>query len=156
MPYSDDPTNEPADAVRLLVGDISTTVAELPDGAIEYFLAEEGGNVVRAAARAAESLAGVYAKKAEERRVGPLWLRSFSDKSSKYLKLAKMLWARAATAGSGAIPFAGGISVQDKNARISDTDRVRPAFRRQMMSYPRNETQNMSPEEILSPPEPVP
>lgn len=154
MPYTDDPSSEPTDAVRLLVGDTSTTTPDLTDAAIEYFLEVEGDNVIRAAARAAEALQGLYAKKAEERRVGPLWLRSFSDKSQKYAALAKSLWMRAAKSSGGAIPFAGGISVTDKNARIEDSDRVKPAFRRQMMSYPRGETQNMSPEEILSPSEP--
>lgn len=153
MAYTDDPQNVPADAVRLLVGDTGTS-PDLTDNAIAYFLSEEGGNVLRAAARAAESLQGLYAKKAEERRVGPLWLRSFSDKSKKYAALAKSLWARAAS-GSAA-PYAGGISVSDKNARVRNSDRVKPAFRRQMMSYPRGETQNMSPEEILSPAEPGP
>lgn len=154
MPYSDDPQNEPVDEVRLLVGDTSTTAPDLSDNAMEYFLTEEGNNVVRAAARAAEALAGIYAKKAEERRVGPLWLRSFSDKSSKYLKLAKTLWSRASRLGTVG-PYAGGISITDKNARIANTDRVVPAFRRQMMSYPRGESQQMSPEEILSPSDPV-
>lgn len=152
MPYSDDPVSEPADAVRLLVGDTSTTAPDLTDNAIDYFLEVEGANVIRAAARAAEALQGLYAKKAEERRVGPLWLRSFSDKSQKYAALAKSLWRRAGV--SSAAPFAGGISVTDKNARVLDGDRVKPAFRRQMMSYPRGESQNMSPEEILSPSEP--
>lgn len=156
MPFTDDPLNNPLDAVRVLVGDTSTSAPDLTDNEVAFFLREEGGNFLRAAARAAEGLTALYAKKAEERRVGPLWLRSFSDKSKKYAALARMLWQRAARSGGGAIPYAGGISVQDKNARISNTDRVRPAFRRQMMSYPRNETQNMSPEEILSPPEPVP
>ena len=153
MAYTDDPENEPTDAVRVLVGDISTTAPDLTDSMVEFFLSEEGNNIYRAAARAAEALAGIYAKKAEERRVGPLWLRSFSDKSSKYLALAKTLWVRASKKSGGA-PFAGGISVSDKNARIGDGDRVVPAFRRQMMSYPQGETQSMSPEEILSGSEP--
>lgn len=154
MPYTDNPSTNPLDAVRVLVGDTSAAAPDLTDNAIAFFLDAEGNNVLRAAARSAEALQGLYAKKAEERRVGPLWLRSFSDKSTKYAALAKRLWLRAAKSSGGVIPFAGGISATDKNSRIQNSDRVKPAFRRQMMSYPRGETQNMSPEEILSPSEP--
>ena len=33
-----------------------------------------------------------------------------------------------ASIASGAMPYAGGISVSDKNAQVSDSDRVSPCF----------------------------
>lgn len=154
MPYTDSPSTNPLDAVRALVSDTSTTAPMLTDNTIAFFLEEENNNVFRAAARAAEALAAKYANMAEERRVGPLWIRSFSDKSSKYLALAKTLWNRAMRAGSSGV-YAGGISVTDKTEKVADSDRVRPAFSRRMMSSRLTAYANESgsSEDLLSPEE---
>lgn len=134
MPYTDDPENVPADAVRFLIGDTSTTAPDLTDAQIAYLLGEQEDNVLRAAARAAEVQAARYAKQADEKRVGPLWIRSFRSLSANFITLAKTLWKRANT--GSAVPWAGGISHSDKITRASYGDRVAPAFRRRMMEYP--------------------
>lgn len=134
MPYTDDPEHVPADAVRFLVGDTSTSAPQLTDNEIAFLLSDQGDNTVRAAARGAEMLSARFASQEDERRVGPLTLRSFATtKAKRYADLAKALWAR--SAATDATPFAGGISKDDKQARELDSDRVRPAFARKMQHY---------------------
>lgn len=156
MPYTDDPANIPDDQVRFYVGDTSTTAPDLTDNQVAFLLLEEGGNPLRAAARAAEVLAAKYAKTASEKRVGPLAIiqgtRSQS-KAQEFSKLAKRLWARA---GAGStVPYAGGTSILDKNSNVLDGDRVQPSFSRRMMRYPEGDAHTNSAER-LSPPEVLP
>lgn len=134
MPYTDDPQNVPADQVRFFVGDTNTSNEELTDPQIAFLLAEEGDSALRAAARAAEILAAKYSGIADEKQVGPLRLK-FSERSGRYSALAKQLWARA-SASSTVGPYAGGISVVDKQTKEADSDRVKPSFKRGMMDYP--------------------
>lgn len=152
MPFTDDPANVPTDAVRVLVGDTSTTAPDLTDNTIAFLLLDENDSILRAAARAAELLAAHYTKTAAEKRVGPLTIvqsARFTSKSAEFMKLATLLWNRA---GEDGAPFAGGISVTDKAARVADGDRVRPAFGRGMMPYPAGEKSQGDREQRLSPP----
>lgn len=137
MPYGKDPANNPLDEVRFLVGDTDLNVEELTDDEVQYLLADRHGNVLEAAARAAETLASKYSNAVVEKQVGPLRLSSGTrglTKAERYLKLAKHLWAKAFS--RSVTPYAGGISVTDKNARRADTDRVKPTFARDQMRYP--------------------
>lgn len=152
MPYTNDPANKPSDQVRLLVGDTGTT-PDLTDEDIAFFLLDENDDTRRAAARAAEALAALYTKVAAEKRVGPLTLiqsARFTSKSMEFMKLARLLWNRARRAG----PYAGGISRADKAANVTNSDRVRPAFGRNLMSYPGGRSREISAdrEDLLSPP----
>jgi hypothetical protein len=153
MPYTDDPENVPADAVRFLVGDTSTTKPDLTDSQIVYLLDEQGGAILRAAARAAETLSAKYSKSATERQVGPLMLRFGSRQKSiaeDFAALARLLWKRANMVSEGI--FAGGISRTDKAVRELAPDRVRPAFKRRMQEYPSGAVVGgRSREELLSP-----
>lgn len=132
MPYSDDPANVPSDRVRFLVGDISTTKPDLSDAEVDFLLADENNDARRAAARAAEALAARYTQKAYIKEVGPLRIE-YRQKASEYLALAKSLWSKVTS--TTAVPFAGGISVTDKDARESDPDVTPPDFYREMMDY---------------------
>lgn len=145
MPYTDDPAGTPTDEVRFLVGD-TTSPYDLTDNEVVYLLGLENGNANRAAARAAETLAAKYTKAYEEKRVGPLLLRSYSDKAGRFSKLAKALWSRASA--TTVVPFAGGISVTDKANREADTDVVQPTFKRTMMDYPGGSGDTASDEEL--------
>lgn len=152
MPYTDDPENVPADAVRFLIGDTSAT-PKITDAEVAFLLSEEGDNTLRAAARGAEVLAAKYSGQADEKRVGPLWIRSFRSLSANYLALAKKLWNRANSGAGSGIPWAGGISQTDKVIRAASADRVHPTFRRRMMTYPNGSTSGGEDyEERLSPP----
>lgn len=156
MPYTDDPANVPTDQVRFFVGDTSVTSPDLTDAEINFLLLEENGNSQRAAARAAEALAARYTKKADSKKVGPLAIiqsnRNMS-KAQEFAKLALRLWARAGVSTSG--PYAGGISIMDKNARVMDSDRVPPSFTRKGLSYPGSDLHDTGAER-LSPPEVLP
>lgn len=137
MPYTGDPARNPLDAVRFLVGDTNLSAQEFQDDEVQYLLSEENGNTFRAAARAAETLAAKYSAAVVEKQVGPLRISSGTrglTKAERYLKLAKHLWSRAFSRSVS--PYAGGISVADKNERRADTDRVKPAFARDQMRYP--------------------
>lgn len=134
MPYTDDPENVPADRVRFLLGDTNTSAPELSDSEVAFLLSEAGDDALRAAARGAEMISARSEGVLEERRVGPLLVRSFTSKAKKYSTLATSLWARVMS--SDGAPFAGGISRADKAARRAQPDRVKPSFSRGMMHYP--------------------
>lgn len=158
MPYTADPGNVPADTVRFLVGDTDVNDELLADAEVTFLLEDQGGNIRRAAARAAESLAARFAKHPSEKKVGPLMIMYGTRAvtiSDAYMKLAKLLWAQASASAVG--PYAGGISVVDKVTNAENTDRVRPAFARRMMRYPNGDTKTVGlPSEILSPPQEIP
>lgn len=137
MPYTGDPANNPLDEVRFLVGDTNLQAEELTDPEVQFLLVDRNGNTLEAAARAAEALASKYSAAVVEKQVGPLRISSGTrglTKAERYLKLAKHLWQRALA--RSATPYAGGISVADKNARRADTERVKPTFARDQMRYP--------------------
>jgi hypothetical protein len=147
VPYADDPANSLADRVRFYIGDTNTSVELLTDSQVDFLLEDEGNNAIRAAARAAEILAAKYASQAEEKKVGPLTLTNRrQSQADRYQRLAKTLWSRALL-GSGAAPFAGGISVADKELREADTDRTPSIFTRGMMEYT-DDTQSASDEDL--------
>lgn len=159
MPYTGDPSRNPLDEVRYLLGDTDTSSAAtqlLTDDEVQYLLSSEGGNAMRAAARGAEVLASKFSTAVVEKQVGPLRISSGTrglTKAERYMQLAKMLWRKAM--GKSVAPWAGGIDRSDKNERRADLNRVRPAFGRDMMRYPpiwpgdgSSETSKLSPEEI--------
>jgi hypothetical protein len=150
MPYTDDPRNVPADAVRFYVGDTAVARPLLTDNQVDLLLAEEDGNTLRAAARAAEVLAAKASAEADDKYVGTLRIRNLKSKQTRYLQLAKNLWAQALR---GTIaPFAGGLSRVDKLIRATDGDRVRPFFARGMQRYPNGSTdESRSSDEELRP-----
>jgi len=109
------------DAVRYFIKDTVSTKQLVLDEEIAFVLAENGNNVYRAAADACRGLA---AREAKSKSVGDL---SISGMGESYVALAAILDRRA---DMQATPFAGGVSLSDKDTRVADTDRVQPAFRR--------------------------
>lgn len=137
MPYGGDPSRNPLDKVRFLLGDTNNGQLFLTDDEVHFLLSEENGSELRAAARGAEALASKFSTAVVEKQVGPLRISSGTrglTKAERYLELAKALWRRAAR--RSAVPWAGGIEVTDKNERRADLERVKPAFSRTMMEYP--------------------
>jgi hypothetical protein len=114
--YDPDITTD-RDKVRLLIGDTITTDQQLQDGEIAFFLSEES-NVYRAAARACQSLAALYARKVDK-AVGDLKI-SASQRQKAYAALAKDLWIKGGVSG---IPSAGGVYVADKDS-MADNDSI--------------------------------
>jgi hypothetical protein len=132
--YSGDPADSSGDMVRFLVGDTNTTDQQITDEEIAWLLTEES-TVYLAAAAAARAIGAKYARQVDK-AVGDLRL-SASQRAAHYRDLAATLTRRAQIAG--AVPFAGGISAASKQTLNDDTDRVRPAFSRDMQSVPGNE-----------------
>lgn len=122
-------TSAPArrDAVRLLVKDTVSTRQLIQDEELDFFLAQNSNGIWGAAADACDALA---AREAKAKSVGDLSLSGMGD---SYKELGRTYRMRL---GSTLVPFAGGISVADKDARNQDTDRVAPAFSRSLHVNP--------------------
>jgi hypothetical protein len=122
-----------ATRVRLLLGDTD------PDAPLQQRLENEeitdlltiSGGYRAAAAAAADALAAKFARLASSKRMGQASLewRRFEQLSS----LAKTLRSSVSLA---AVPFAGGISIAQRNTLDQDTDRVVPSFQKGMMDNP--------------------
>ena len=130
--YTNDPTNVPRDAVRVLCGDVDFEEPLITDEEVTFLLSEEGDNVYRAASRAARMCAAIFARKVTQ-NVGDLQV-AYSDRRESYEKVADDLARRANL--YGAEPYAGGISRTDKQINENDTDRVDPLFKREQFNYP--------------------
>lgn len=125
MPYSGSPSSVTADELKLLIGDLSTSSSGelLKSAECTYFLTAYGS--ARAAApHAARAVAAMFADQVG-RTVGDLRVDA-QQKFEHYNTLAASLERQAALTG---VPYAGGISISDKQSVETDTDRVVPAFR---------------------------
>jgi hypothetical protein len=129
--YSGNPASSELDEVRFLVGDTDTTDQLVQNEEISWALTEEA-NPRMAAARVALALALKFSRKADK-QVGDLRI-AYSSLYKHYLEVAEALKADAATVG--VVPYAGGISISDKDTVENDTDRYRPSFRRGMHDNP--------------------
>jgi hypothetical protein len=111
-------------AVRLLVGDTSTTEA-LTDDEILFFLSLANDRVYSAAYYAAYSLGAKYSYLVDTELEGIL-KESYSDRSKNYFSLAKQLKAQSAAMSMSA--KGGGISISEMYANWLKPDRVKPKF----------------------------
>lgn len=127
--YSGDPSQSDKDAVRFLIQDTDENDQQMSDEEINWLLTENGSSRNTAVA-ACRVLAARYAGKVDK-AVGDLRL-SLSQKHQHYLALIKELKSGVTLT---AVPYAGGISVADKTSYEDDSDRVNPAFRRDLHAY---------------------
>lgn len=132
MPYTGDPANNPSDAVRLEIGDTNPAAPIFSDGEILYFLAQAAQDIIGAAIGAVVTLQARYAGYVNE-TVGSVSV-SGGDRAKGYLELLQQLRRRAATENLGF--YAGGISLGDKAAYRSNSDRTPPFFSRNMGNTP--------------------
>ncbi len=131
-------TTTDIDRVRLLIGDPVGGDELLSDEQIALLLEDNGLNRLAAAADAADAIAAVYARRVDV-RVGIL-SSSDSQLSSQFRQLAKDLRARAdKLAGGGGVPYAGGLTLADRETRRLDDTLARPAFVRDPVTAYRNE-----------------
>lgn len=124
MPYGNAPATNNTDALKFWVGDQSTSSATelLSTKECDYLLTAYGSP--RAAApHAARAIAADLAVKVGK-SVGDLRLDA-QQQYEHYMTLAASLERQASFS---ATPFAGGISVSQKQSVEDDTDRVAPAF----------------------------
>ena len=134
--YSGDPASSDKDAVRFLIQDTVASSKEFEDEEITYMLTTKG-NVRSAAILALKTLASKYAT-AVDKAVGDLRL-SLSQKYDHYVSLIKQFEGEAAMV---ALPFAGGISVSNKETYEADSDRVQPRFTKTLHDYDDDYTQD--------------
>ena len=131
MPYRGTPSTDVNDAVRLLVGDLSTSTGTeiFSDGEVDYFVASYA-NAELAASAAVKSLIGTSRARTlvgvVKKQVGDLRLdygnADVNETLKSKAKQLRMLGVRRVK------PYAGGISDSDKRAAESDSDRVKPHF----------------------------
>lgn len=130
MAYSD-PLN-PIGEVRFLIGDTDTNAELFSDVEVAYALQRKSDNVRAAAAMLARQLAGSLPLRFTGYKLADYQDPKGADMAKAYMALALRLEGEAiAAAGADGI-YAGGISVADKEAVASNTDRVKPAFARGM------------------------
>lgn len=144
MAYTASPQTVTRDAVRVLVGDVSTSTSAtyLDDAEYNYFISATPNTYI-AAQLAANSLAALFAGAAAsavgggwvERTVGDLKIKKSdaSQAAAGYQALAQKFGRMAA---AQITPYAGGIAASDKDDVESNTDRVRPAFLRGLFDNP--------------------
>jgi len=121
--YAGNPAASNTAAVRFEIGDTDSTDPLITDEEIAYLLTQNG-TVSLAAVAACEAIAAKFARMVDK-AVGDLRL-SASQKHAQYLALAATLKRKGAL--KNAMPYSGGISIADKQANESDTDRVPPPF----------------------------
>lgn len=134
MTWSYDPSNVGSSnlsTVRLLIGDNSSDDQLLQDEEINWLVLSEAG-VYHAAAAACDAISSSFARKVDK-TVGSLSI-SASQKAGAYAERAKSLRHRGNARIALSI-YAGGISVSDKDTVVADTDRVAPAFTRDLHTY---------------------
>lgn len=115
------------DAVRFLIKDTDSSRQLVQDEEIDFLLSQNANNVWGAAADTCDKLA---AREAQSKSVGDLSITGFG---TMYRDLGYSYRMRL---GSQLVPFAGGISVADKDARDQDTDRTPASFTRALHRNP--------------------
>lgn len=122
------------DRVRVEIGDTAfspTNTLLLTDAEIAYAGTVEGDDL-SVAARCCEFLEAKFSQKADMTE-GKLAIK-LSQRAAAYRTKAKQL--RSLSAMTGAMPSIGGESISDKATNDQDTDRVPPAFWRDMLDNP--------------------
>jgi hypothetical protein len=120
------PGAEDIAAVRFAIGDIDAAAPLLTDKQIGTVLEEVEGDREWASVACLESLSRRYALQADI-STGDTKL-TYSKQAENLAERARELRARVVASRGG--PFAGGISVSDKEAREENSDRVGGVFRR--------------------------
>jgi hypothetical protein len=135
MAYGGAPASDTSDALKFLVGDLSTSSSgELLKSAECTYLLSAYGTPRAAAPHAARAIAAMFADEVAK-SVGDLRIEA-QQKFDNYSTLAASLERQAAM--SAGVPFAGGISISQKQSVEQDTDRVAPAFRIGLHDNPLN------------------
>lgn len=144
MGYGGDPSASDVNAVRFEMGDTDPYAPLLTDQEVDWAILQEtgvaanpntavitGANLLRAAARCMLSLARKFAAQADS-EIGSLKL-NYSKMADQYAKRAQELFAKAAGLN---VPYAGGMSISEKEGFAQDSDAVQPAFTRDQFDNP--------------------
>lgn len=116
--------NSPLFQVRYLIGDTMMNDQQAQDEEINFALTQRP-SIYGAAAMVSRSLAGKFSRLVDT--VAKDLRTTLSTKARNYLRMAMEFETQAAVR-SGAMPYAGGISLSDKARQEQDSDRVPPQF----------------------------
>lgn len=126
--YSGNPAFSTRDKVRFLIGDTDTTDQQLSNEEIDAALVDASSNPYVAAIICTEALISHYARLCNK-SVGDLSI-SYGNIANNYRKLLGDLRRRSTL--QLCTPYAGGISISDKQTDEEDSDRVQPSFYKEM------------------------
>lgn len=124
------PMTDEKDVVRYLVGDTDANDQLTSDEEIIYQLSVHP-TPEQAAIAVADQLATLFARYVTVRTQDTMI--DWNARAVQYRTIAADLRKRLARAG--AIPYAGGISISDKEAVEADGDRVKPGFTRDLHDF---------------------
>lgn len=143
--YSGDPSVSSRDAVRFLIRDTNTADALIQDEEIDWLLSEAANNIYAAAIQAAESVVASYSVQGSSGEVTTKSVGALSISRKTGFEVAKEYRAivgdlkRRQALNTTIRPYAGGISVADKDVNAADEDWDKPAFTRKMHDFPHSE-----------------
>lgn len=133
-PGDPSPTNQ----VRFYIGDTVSTDPQLQDEEIAFLVTQEA-LPIRAAILACRRLAARYARMTYT--VGDGLAKQYQVLQQHYLSLAAALRLENAQNNSP-IPYAGGLSIAEKQSWQNTTDLVQPVFMREAMNEPGTEPED--------------
>ncbi len=111
------------DKVRLLIGDTNTNAQLLQDEELCFAESEFGPNIYATALAALDFAIVELSRSAESKSVGPLSL-NYGDRAARLTAARARVEALAMKKAGVPIPYAGGISVADKEIDEADDDVV--------------------------------
>ncbi len=130
--YGGDPSANARDAIRFLIGDTDTTDQLLSDEEIAWVNSEASGTstgttaLYDAAYRCCLTVASKLAREADK-QIGDLSV-SMSQRAKAYREQAASLKALSGREGGVPIPYAGGITISDKEIDEENSDIFRTWF----------------------------
>ena len=142
--YGGDPSANARDAIRFLIGDTDTNDQLLNDDEIAWLNSEVTGSttattgVYAAAYRACLTIASKFSREADK-SVGDLSIHA-QQKAKAYREQALELKTLVMREGGVPTPYAGGISISDKNSNQEDSDIYQAWFESGQFDNPRGDT----------------
>jgi hypothetical protein len=131
--YSGDPDSSALDSIRFLVGDTDTNDQLLANEEISWVNKQVSGSttstdaIYTVAYRCMLTIASKFSRLADQ-SVGDMRV-SMSQKAKGAREQARELLTLAAQEGGTPTPYAGGITISDKELDLDNSDLVKPFFR---------------------------
>ena len=131
--YSGDPNASARDAIRFLVGDTDTTEQLLSDEEIAWINIQASGSATATDSlyecghRACHAISAKFARQADK-QIGDLQVQ-LSQRAAAYRAMADDLRQMSLRENTVPVPYAGGITISDKNIDADNPDIYRGRFR---------------------------
>jgi hypothetical protein len=136
--YNKDPKNCPNDKIRFLIGDTIEDKHLVEDEEIVYALDKCDNAIYSACALLCTAIATKFAREGEVRTSN--FTTSKTSVYKNYMALAKMFGSKIASPAHLIMPS---MSVSDKDINDSDTDKVQPAFKKNLMDNPETSSETV-------------